>query len=227
VTVRLLVLDIDGTITDRRRRLSLRAAEALRRAEERGIKVSLASGNVFPFVRAAAILIGLSGPLIAEDGGVVFVNGEMRVLGDRREVDRALEVLKSELGAVETESSPFRLATAAIERTVPVEEVRRFLSSKGFNLAVVDSGFAIHLKEPHVNKGNALRAVAELTGIGLDEVVAVADGPNDIELLRTAGKSFAVSDSPEEVRRVCTGVTRSPDGDGVVEIVDMILRNLL
>lgn len=227
MTTRLLVLDIDGTITDRKRRLNLRAVEVIRRAEERGLKISLASGNVLPFVDAVATMIGVSGPLIAEDGGVLLIDRKVRLLGGREEVDRALEVLKRELEVVETKSSPFRLAGAAIERTVSVEDVRRILISHGFNLAVVDSGFAIHIKEPHVNKGNALKVVAESLGISLSEIVAVADGPNDIELLKTAGKSFAVADSPEEVRRVCTGVTNSPDGEGVIEVIEAILTGLI
>ncbi|MEM1689907.1 MAG: phosphoglycolate phosphatase [Candidatus Hadarchaeales archaeon] len=227
MTARLLVLDIDGTITDRQRKLNLRAAEAMRKAEERGLKICLASGNVLPFVDAVATMIGISGPLIAEDGGVLLINKKMRLLGGREEVDRALEVLKRELGVVETRSSPFRLAGGAIERTVSVEDVRKTLILHGFNLAVVDSGFAIHIKEPHVNKGNALRAVAESLGIPLEEIVAVADGPNDIELLKTAGKSFAVADSPDDVKRICTGVTNSPDGDGVIEVIEAILAGLL
>ncbi len=220
---RLLVVDIDGTITDGQRRLSLQAVEAVRRAEAAGLPVSLASGNVLPFVEAAAVLIGTSGPLIAEDGGAIAIGREVRFLGGREEVDRALEVLRAELGVVETRSSRLRVAGATIERTVGVEEVRRVLASHGFNLVAVDSGFAIHIKEPHVNKGNALRAVAESLGISTDEIVAVADGPNDVELLRCAGLGFAVANSPEEVKRAAGRVTGLPDGAGVAEIVDMIL----
>jgi hypothetical protein len=222
--VRLLAVDIDGTLTGEDRRLNLRAVEALRKVEERGIPVTLASGNVLEFVRAASIMIGTSGPLIAEDGGVVFGKGKTLVLGSRRVVDRGLEVLRKTLGEIrETRSSPLRLTGATLERSTPVGRVKEILKAEGVPLEAVDSGFAIHLKEPSVNKGVALKVVAELVGVPLSEAVAIADGPNDVELLSAAGLGIAVGNAPEEVKRVSKLVVDPPDGEGVVKAIRLIL----
>ncbi len=46
--IRAIVTDIDGSITDKRRRISTKAVEAIRTVEGNGVPVMLASGNVLP-----------------------------------------------------------------------------------------------------------------------------------------------------------------------------------
>ena len=45
---RVVVIDIDGTITDGKKHLSTEAVQAVRRLEDAGIPVVLATGNVRP-----------------------------------------------------------------------------------------------------------------------------------------------------------------------------------
>ncbi|MEM2878442.1 MAG: phosphoglycolate phosphatase [Candidatus Hadarchaeales archaeon] len=225
--IRIVAVDIDGTITYADRRINLTAVEAIRLLEENGIRVVISTGNILQFSEAASTMIGTSGPIIAEDGGVVYdqENGIEYVLGDRMDVDRALSMLMKELpGVRETRNSRFRVTGATVNRNLDINRIRKILEEKGFRLAVIDSGFAIHLRSPSVNKGNALRKVSEITGIPLEEIAAIGDGPNDVEMLEAAGVSFAVSNSPDEVKRVTTHVTRGANGSGMVEAARMILR---
>jgi phosphoglycolate phosphatase (TIGR01487 family) len=220
-------VDIDGTMTYGDRRLDLAAVEAIRRAEDAGISVVIATGNIFRFAEAASILIGTSGPLIAEDGGVVFdVSREkMYVLGDRVDADRGFAELKKVFGNLETtRSNPDRLTGVVIRKTVSLDEVRKVIQQRGLPIVAVDSGMAIHLRRPEVNKGNALKKVSLITGVPLAEVAAIGDGFNDVEMLQVAGLSFAVANSVEEAKRAATQVTRSPHGRGVAEAVEEILR---
>jgi len=220
-------VDIDGTMTYGDRRLDLAAVEAIRRAEDAGISVVIATGNIFRFAEAASILIGTSGPLIAEDGGVVFdVSREkMYVLGDRVDADRGFAELKKVFGNLETtRSNPDRLTGVVIRKTVSLDEVRRVIQQRGLPIVAVDSGMAIHLRRPEVNKGNALKKVSLITGVPLADVAAIGDGFNDVEMLQVAGLSFAVANSVEEAKRAATQVTRSPHGRGVAEAVEEILR---
>lgn len=220
-------MDIDGTMTYGDRRLDLAAVEAIRRAEDAGISVVIATGNIFRFAEAASILIGTSGPLIAEDGGVVFdVSREkMYVLGDRVDADRGFAELKKVFGNLETtRSNPDRLTGVVIRKTVSLDEVRKVIQQRGLPIVAVDSGMAIHLRRPEVNKGNALKKVSLITGVPLVEVAAIGDGFNDVEMLQVAGLSFAVANSVEEAKRAATQVTRSPHGRGVAEAVEEILR---
>lgn len=71
LAIRLLALDLDGTILDAHMQFSPRVRRALRLAEEAGVHVTLASGRFFPSMRAFAADLGIHEPLICLQGAVV------------------------------------------------------------------------------------------------------------------------------------------------------------
>ncbi|PTD94120.1 hypothetical protein C9439_04195 [archaeon SCG-AAA382B04] len=83
-----IAIDIDGTITNEDRLLSLKATQELRKAINHGYRLILCTGNISCFARSTAILIGTNEPVIAENGGVIEKkDGEEIVLGDKEEID--------------------------------------------------------------------------------------------------------------------------------------------
>ncbi len=78
---RVVVTDVDGTLTDRSRRLDPAAVAAVRALEDRGIPVLLATGNVLPVALALHRALGLTGPIVAENGGLLW-------MGERGRADR-------------------------------------------------------------------------------------------------------------------------------------------
>ncbi len=81
--VRLLAIDLDFTLLDKERAIPPKNAEALRRAQERGIQVVLCSGRVASGMRLYAEELDLSSPLVSCNGAyVVTETGE--VLADHR-----------------------------------------------------------------------------------------------------------------------------------------------
>ena len=53
----------------------------------------------------------------------------------------------------------------------------------------------IEIMHPDVNKGLALRAIAENAGLDLSEVMAVGDGNNDLPMLRAAGRGVLMANA--------------------------------
>ncbi len=224
--IRAIAVDIDGTMTSEDRRLDVAAVEAVRMAEEAGVPVVLSTGNVLAFAEAIATVLGTSGPLIAEDGGVVFDqrSGQEYVLGDRVEADRGLEALERKFDRLEqTRSSNLRLAGLTLKRAITAAQAMEVFRSEGLDLVAVDSGFAIHIRSPAVNKGNALRKVASLLGVTTAEIAAIGDAENDVEMLQAAGLSFAVANSHEAAKKASTYVTSGSHGRGVAEAIDKVL----
>jgi hypothetical protein len=78
---------------------------------------------------------------------------------------------------------------------------------------------------PQVNKGFALRRLAEHYRIPISQTAAIGDGHNDIPMLQIAGVSFAVRNAPRVVEEVSDHVVSSWDQDGVAEAIDFILAN--
>lgn len=69
--IKAIAVDIDGTITDSDRRICISAIEAIRAAEKIGIPTIIVTGNIFFYATATATLIGTTGGIVAENGGVI------------------------------------------------------------------------------------------------------------------------------------------------------------
>ncbi len=228
--VSLVITDLDGTITGRDRAVHLKSVRCLRALQRRGIPVGIATGNTLYYTRAAATLLGLEGPLIAENGGVVEANGRREVLADEDRIDlvrRAYRVLREELNVRRTEPPGLRRTEVAIHRDVPVERVREVLREHGLEeVEVVDTGFAYHLKLRDVDKGRGLRRACELMGVDPEDVVALGDGDNDAPMLRAAGLGVAPANASRRAREAADVVLDAEDGEGVAEFLRSLLREV-
>ncbi|WP_432560082.1 HAD family hydrolase [Granulicoccus sp. GXG6511] len=58
-----------------------------------------------------------------------------------------------------------------------------------------------------VHKATGLGEVCARLGVDREDVLALGDGRNDIEMLRWAGRGVAIGDAPDEVKRAADAVT--------------------
>ncbi|HMA04439.1 MAG TPA: phosphoglycolate phosphatase [Methanomicrobiales archaeon] len=222
-TLRAVACDVDGTITDRERRISLTAIACIRDLVNRGVEVVLASGNTACFMDALARVIGTSGTVIAENGGVYRIgfSGELHTEGDRSvalAAYRELEEYYKKRGiTLDPYGEKYRFSDVAFARTVPSEEVRRVMQDR--EVKVLDTGFAIHLQARGINKGLALQRLAADIGIPIGEFLAVGDSENDLEMIEAAGIGVAVANARDEVKAASDYVTEKGDGEGFAEAV--------
>ena len=75
-----------------------------------------------------------------------------------------------------------------------------------------------------VTKGATLRALAADRGLGAADVIAFGDMPNDVPMLRWAGRSVAVANAHEQVLEVADEVTASNDEEGVADVIETLLN---
>ncbi len=229
--LRAVVTDVDGTITDRQRRVSLTAIDAIRDLRSRGIEVVLASGNTACFMDALARTIGTSGTVIAENGGGYRIgfSGKLRIDGDREDALRAYRLVEEHYRrkgvALELMGDKYRFSDVAMALTVPAAEVREIV--RDLPVRVLDTGFAIHLQRKGISKGHALRMLAEEIGIPAGEFLAVGDSENDLEMIQAAGIGVAVANAREEVKAASDYVAEKGDGDGFAEAVERYLPYFL
>lgn len=71
-----------------------------------------------------------------------------------------------------------------------------------------------------VDKGGGIRRLGELYGIGTDEIMALGDSQNDLDMLKAAGFPVAMANAAEEVKAAAAYVTASNDDDGVAAAVE-------
>lgn len=76
---------------------------------------------------------------------------------------------------------------------------------------------------PGVNKGTAIRFLQEYLGITPEETCTFGDNLNDIEMLQSAGTSFAVSNAREEVIAAAGGTCAPYWENGVLQVLKTFL----
>jgi phosphoglycolate phosphatase (TIGR01487 family) len=218
--IKAFVTDIDGSITDGHRKISIAAIKALRYLEGIGIPVMLASGNVLPIAYGLSTFIGVSGPVIAENGGVVYYQKEIRYLGDRKICDDAFGELSKHLPVKKIFSDRWRKVEVAMEPDVDLEEVRRII--KPFGLSAESTGFAIHMFESHLSKFAGVSEACKIIGVDVSEVAAFGDSENDIEMVRSCGYGLAPQNARKQVKENADFVARKPHGEGLVEALSWL-----
>ena len=213
--IRAVVCDLDGTLTDNKRRLCLKAIEALRTCEAGGIIVMLASGNIVTTTLQVSRLLGLSGPVIAENGGVVHYKGDNELFGDKKDCLEALVHVKAHLPAKELFTNQCRLTEVCIEEDVGVSKVKALL--KGFHVEVNSTGFGIHIMPKGMDKIVGVKRACAMIGVPLGKVLAIGDSENDIKMIAKCGTGVAVANATKELKAVAKFICKKSHGDGVVE----------
>ncbi|MFC7020248.1 MULTISPECIES: phosphoglycolate phosphatase [Haloarcula] len=215
-----LVVDIDGTLTDSHRAIDPRVFPVLRSWPDR---VVVATGKAMPFSVALCEFLGVERTIVAENGGVVFVEATdtLTLEGDR---DAALAVTDAyreaghDLGFGRVDlANRWRETEVIVNIDQPLAPLERFATGRG--LRVLDTGFAYHVVDPSVDKGRGLETVCAELDRTPAEFLAVGDSENDAELFDVAGESVAVANADEAARSRADRVTDAAYADGFLEAV--------
>ena len=74
---------------------------------------------------------------------------------------------------------------------------------------------SVEMNANHVSKATGLRNLADHLHISMDEVMAIGDGDNDRQVLKSAGLSVAMANAGEKIKSLCDVITDDNDHDGV------------
>lgn len=213
--VKAVVVDVDGTITDSKRLIQSNGIEALRQVQQKGVTVMLSSGNVLPIAHGLSVFIGLKGPVIAENGGVVSFKEDVYRLNNNSQPLRAFEFLRTKLEVERLFTDRWRESEVALKKTLDTEAVREVL--KDWNVVIETTGFAIHIMEPGHSKMNGVKKASELIGVKTTDIAAIGDSDNDVSMLKGCGFGIAVANASSAAKEVATYVCSRPHSDGVIE----------
>jgi len=113
----------------------------------------------------------------------------------------------------------------ALHSTCTVDELHQcVVSLVGEEVIVTHSGAAfLEISAAGVTKASTLAALCGERGIASDEVVAFGDMPNDISMLRWAGRGVAVANAHPQVLAGADEITHSNVEDGVALVLERLL----
>ncbi|MFC6906341.1 HAD-IIB family hydrolase [Halalkalicoccus tibetensis] len=215
-----IVLDIDGTITrgDGSSAIDPRVFETLR---EWPAPVVIATGKAFPYPVALCQFVGIEPLVIAENGGIALAGEEVRVTGDAdgpRTVAAEYREAGHSVGWGESDLvNRWRETEVAVNRASPLAPLEALAEDHG--LEVVDTGYAYHVKDPAISKGEGLHAVCRVIDRSPEEFVAIGDSENDVSTFEAAGRSFAVANADDAALAAADEVIEGSYSAGALSVL--------
>jgi Cof subfamily protein (haloacid dehalogenase superfamily) len=273
--IRLLAMDIDGTLLNPEFQIAERDLSALREAHAAGIEVVLVTGRRHKFALPIAQQLGFDLWLISSNGAVTrSLGGEtfhrdmlptetcLRLCGAMQEFrgHMVLTFDQETRGAIVLEGLDklnggirrwLEKNMEYIEFVVPIEkavtrdpvqamfcgsmermsDVLRTLENSGVDgqITVLRTEYPardlsiIDVLNAGCSKGHALERWAAFREIRREQVMAIGDNHNDVEMLEFAGHPVIMGNACEELRGRGWTVTLGNDACGVAEAVEAVM----
>ena len=264
MSIKLLALDLDGTIVTDMHDIPPRVQTAIKAASAQGVQVVIATGREYPVSRKFIELLGLTTAMICYQGALIYdpvanqtIASETiplplahRLINQARVQHLALHLYVGHQAFVE---APTALSRKLLHRTgiapVEVEDLKQVIESpplkgliahpaaetaaaarlaKALNpeLSVFRShAELIEVTSPNVSKGHALATLAGHYGIPHNEVIAIGDQDNDIEMIAWAGLGVAMGNASPGAKAAADHVAPPIEEDGVAWAIERFILN--
>jgi len=226
----MIVFDIDGTLLDIEG-YHPELVPLIRKVDSEVLPVSLASGRTLPNVTPIKQSLGISGFIVAENGGMVWDSDEgheIVALADGSRAREAAQWLATQIEGLDSrgiESNRWRETEWCLKETNYHEQIRDLLTdSEWGDLEVISTGFAVHIAKSGLDKAGGLRLALDQRGIDPERVIACGDAPNDISMFNLVGFSVAVNDGYADVVEAADRVTDSNGKEGAIELLKALLE---
>lgn len=263
--IRLIATDMDDTLLNADSDLTPRTLDALRRAMDAGVMVSLSSGRMPESMLPFAERIGVNAPMILFNGALIYDHRtDTTLFSNPIPADIALGVAKmiesmgiylqiypgkgyycnrrtehtdryeasirvpcTELGVPVSEwmqggmikmlaiATPEVIDAAQKELQKAFPKGVNFMKSKAHYLEIVGEG---------IDKGSAIRVLAEKLGLSTDEIMAFGDGQNDASMIAAAGLGVAMENAVAESKAVAQMIAPRSTEDGVAQVIEEFLN---
>jgi hydroxymethylpyrimidine pyrophosphatase-like HAD family hydrolase len=226
--------DVDGTLTDESDSISSVVSGSIRRLEDDGVIVGLVSGRTLPGLESLASDLEISGPIIAENGGVARLNIHSKLLDmghSRKPALEALEKIRTLFpdAIEEREDNKFRMVDVVLwSHGVDVNELRRHLDDAD----LIDSGYILHLVQKGISKGRTLSMLLRHIADGrlsTEDVMVFGDSLTDLSLFEMFPHSVLIINprhAPEHIERlhnVCRYISELSLGYGFTQVASHIM----
>jgi Cof subfamily protein (haloacid dehalogenase superfamily) len=271
--IKLLVVDIDGTISGHSNSVSEPVKAAIASVQAKGIQVAIATGRMYRSALRFHQEINSTLPLIAYQGAWIqdpisqkihqhlalspkiahqlldyfeqpqwnellsvhfYINDQLYV----RTITRETRIYAQRSGIVPIAVGDLRqvvdmeptkvlalCADAEVTRKLLGDLRRQYTPAELYLTTSVSTFF--EATNPFVNKGNAVRYLAEeLLGIQSVNVMTIGDNFNDVEMLEYAGIGVAMGDAPPGVQAIADWIAPSVEADGAAVAIEKFLLSL-
>ena len=108
-----------------------------------------------------------------------------------------------------------------------VKKAEAYMKSKYGNdyFIAISKPIFLEIANKNINKGKTLRKLGELTGIKMEEMIAVGDSYNDIPLLEVVGMPVAVANANDEIKAMSKFESTSNNDDALKTVIEKFFSN--
>jgi len=223
-TYRTLATDYDGTLAEEGS-VSEATMGALRRAKAAGIRLVLVTGRELDELLTVFPGVDVFDTVVAENGALLYTpqaDGQpavVRLLATAPPKAFA-EALRAR-GVGPLSSGRVIVATWEPHQHAVLDTIREM----GLELEVIFNKGAVMVLPTGVNKASGLRSALLDFGLEASEVIGIGDGENDHSLLNAAGLGVAVSNAVPALKERADLTTTKPRGQGVVEVLESMMKD--
>lgn len=89
----------------------------------------------------------------------------------------------------------------------------------------ISKPFFLEVTKLGIDKGIAVKKLANTLNIPIDEVIAVGDSFNDLPMLKASGFSIAVENANPEIKKQVDFITKSNDEGGMAYLIEKFIFN--
>jgi Cof subfamily protein (haloacid dehalogenase superfamily) len=273
--LRLIAIDIDGTLLNPEFQISETDLATLRRAHAQGVEVILVTGRRHTFALPIAQQLGFDLWLICSNGAITrSLSGEETFHRDLlpastcRDLVQVMQEFRGQTVLTFDSNSRGAIVLERLDRlegsiqrwleknmqyiqfVVPIENalttdpvqamfcgpvaemqrVLQILTSCGLPITVLRTEYPgrdlsiVDVLNAGCSKGHALERWANYRRITPEQVMAIGDNYNDIEMLAFAGHPFIMGNASEELRSRGWTLTRSNAESGVTAAIDHVIK---
>lgn len=219
MTYRALACDYDGTLAHDGV-LTPATLAALDRFRESGRHLFMVTGRELPELKQVCPVLDRFEWVVAENGALLHrpADDSTRLLCEPASA-ALVEMLRS------AKMKPLSVGQAIIATVEPNElVVIEAIKELGLELQVIFNKGSVMVLPTGVNKATGLKALTKAAAVSCEEVVGVGDAENDHAFLECCAVGVAVANALPMLKERADFVTQGARGDGVEELIDMILK---
>jgi hydroxymethylpyrimidine pyrophosphatase-like HAD family hydrolase len=239
----MLALDLDGTLLNSGQRISESSKLWIHRAIDAGVTVIFATGRGLYSTEAYWEELNLHAPMVLLNGAEIWEGrGKLwKRFTIPSPIIRSLHKLAANenvqfwgncgdqlVGAknwsdefLERDWTKFGIRD---DNPEVLSRIAEHLLGWGI-LQIVSESYHLELSAKGITKASGVKEVCKLLGIGMQEVMAIGDSKNDLDMLRECGLGVAMGNAADIIKQAAHVITESNDREGVALAIERYLFN--
>lgn len=215
-----LAVDYDGTLASEGK-VSSKTIDALIKIAASGRKLIMVTGRQLDDLKQIFARLDLFDRIVAENGALIYTprTETQRLLGSPPP-SQFVEKLKAK-GVTPLMSGNIIVATEQPQETKVLEVIR----DMKLGLEIIFNKKSVMILPSGINKATGLSVAIEELGLSMHNIIGIGDAENDHPFLGTVGLGIAVSNAYETVKKSAGMITKKPCGQGVEEVIDLLLKD--